>query len=291
MSQQLLHRTNIGTTIHQVSRRRMTQNVRTRRLSILHRAQQAGQVLTNLTGVRTPAPRANKQRRHALGPLLDPLRTTIGHPTIQRLKRRGAQRHHALLIALTQHAHRLIRPVHALQIQAGQLRNTHARSVQNLNHSFQAQQARITRILRPTLLQGSQQLVHLLTAQHRRQVILPLGSAHTAGRVSVHQLLLLSPGEERAQGRTAARHRRTSRLPQMQRTQPLTNQGRINAVQMPHAAARHVAEEALQIGDIRADRLFGTVLLIAQKTLKTVQDGAEHLTGNTQCRIGQSRAG
>ena len=269
----------------------MTQNVRTRRLSILHRAQQAGQILTNLTGIRTPAPRANKQRRHALGPLLDPLRTTIGHPTIQRLKRRGTQRHHALLIALTQHAHRLIRPVHALQIQAGQLRNTHARSVQNLNHSFQAQQARITRILRPTLLQGSQQLVHLLTAQHRRQVILPLGSAHTAGRVSVHQLLLLSPGEERAQGRTAARHRRTSRLPQMQRTQPLTNQGRINAVQMPHAAARHVAEEALQIGDIRADRLFGTVLLIAQKTLKTVQDGAEHLTGNTQCRIGQSRAG
>ena len=54
MSQQLLHRTNIGATIHQVSRRRMTQNVRTRRLSILHRAQQAGQVLTNLTGIRTP---------------------------------------------------------------------------------------------------------------------------------------------------------------------------------------------------------------------------------------------
>ena len=54
---------------------------------------------------------------------------------------------------------------------------------------------------------------------------------------------------------------------------------------MPHAAARHVAEEALQIGDIRADRLFGTVLLVAQKTLKTVQDGAEYLAGNTQCRI------
>ena len=264
----------------------MTQNVRTRRLSILHRAQQAGQVLTNLTGIRTPAPRANKQRRHALGPLRNPLRTTIGHPTIQRLKRRGTQRHHAFLIALTQHAHRLIRPVHAMQIQAGQLRNTHARGVQHLNHCFQAQQARIPRILRPTLLQGSQQLVYLLTAQHRRQVILPLRGAHTAGRVGVHQFLFLSPGEERAQGRTAARHRRTSRLPQMQRTQPLTNQGRINAVQMPHAAARHIAEEALQIGDIRADCLFGTVLLIAQKTLKTVQDGAEHLAGNTQCRIG-----
>ena len=55
---------------------------------------------------------------------------------------------------------------------------------------------------------------------------------------------------------------------------------------MPHAAASHVTEEALQIGDIRTDRLFGTVLLIAQKTLKTVQDGAEHLAGNTQCRIG-----
>ena len=115
----------------------MTQNVRTRRLSILHRAQQAGQVLTNLTGIRTPTPRANKQRRHTLRALRNPLRTTIGHPTIQRLKRRGAQRHHALLIALTQHAYRLIRPVHTLQIQAGQLRNTHARGVQNLNHSFQ----------------------------------------------------------------------------------------------------------------------------------------------------------
>ena len=263
----------------------MTRNVRTRCLSILHRAQQTGQVLTNLTGIRTPTARTNKQRRHALGPLRNPLRTTIRHPTIQRLKRRGAQRHHALLIALTEHAHRLIRPVHALQIQAGQLRNTHARGVQHLNHSFQAQQARITRILRPTLLQGSQQLVHLLTAQHRRQVILPLGSAHTAGRVSVHQLLLLSPGEERAQGRTAARHRRTSRLPQMQRTQPLTNQGRINAVQVPHTAARHIAEETLQIGNIGADCLFGTVLLIAQKTLKTVQNGAEHLAGNTQRRI------
>ena len=193
----------------------MTQNVRARRLSVLHRAQQAGQVLTNLAGIRTPAPRANKQRRHALRTLRNPLRTTIRNPTIQRLERRGTQRHHALLITLTQHAYRLIRPVHALQIQTGQLGNTHARGVQHLNHSFEAQQARIPRILRPTLLQGSQQLVHLFTAQHRRQVILPLGGAHTAGRVGVYQFLFLSPGEERAQGRTAARHRRTSRLPQM----------------------------------------------------------------------------
>ena len=59
---------------------------------------------------------------------------------------------------------------------------------------------------------------------------------------------------------------------------------------MPHTAARHIAEEALQIGDIRADRLFGTVLLIAQKTLETVQDGAEHLAGNAQRRFRQSRA-
>ena len=59
---------------------------------------------------------------------------------------------------------------------------------------------------------------------------------------------------------------------------------------MPHTAARHVAKEALQIGDIRADRLFGTVLLIAQKTLKTVQDGTEYLAGNAQRRFGQSRA-
>ena len=269
----------------------MTQNVRTRRLSILHRAQQAGQVLTNLTGVRTPTPRTDKQRRHALRTLRNPLRTTIGHPTIQRLKRRGTQRHHALLIALTQHAHRLIRPVHALQIQARQLRNTHARGVQHLNHGFQAQQARITRILRPALLQSGQQLVHLLAAQHRRQVALPLGGAHTARGVGMHQLLLLRPGEEGAQGRAAAHHRRTSRLPQMQRTQPLTNQGRINAVQMPHTAARHIAEEALQIRNIGTNRLFGTVLLIAQKTLKTVQDGAEHLTGNAQCRLGQGRVG
>ena len=138
VAQQLLHRANIGAAVDQVSRRRMTQNVRTRRLRVLHRAQQTGQILTNLTGIRTPTARTNKQRRHALRTFRDPLRTTIGHPTIQRLERRGTQRHHALLIAFTQHAHRLIRPVHALQIQAGQLRNTHARGVQHLNHRLQA---------------------------------------------------------------------------------------------------------------------------------------------------------
>ena len=43
--------------------------------------------------------------------------------------------------------------------------------------------------------------------------------------------------------------------------------------QMPHTAARHITEKALQIRNIGTNRLFRTVLLITQKTLKTVQGG------------------
>ena len=116
----------------------MTQNVRAGGLSVLHGAQQARQVLTNLTGIGPPAARPDKQRRHPARPLGNPLRTPLGNPAVEGFESRGSQRNHSFLVALAQHAHRLIHAVDALQVQAGEFGDAHPGGVENLNDGFQA---------------------------------------------------------------------------------------------------------------------------------------------------------
>ena len=184
----------------------MTQNVRARGLYVLHGAHQTRQVLTNLTAIGPPTARPNEQSRHPVRTLRNPLRAPLRNPTVEGFESRRSQRNHPLLVTLTQHTHRLIHAVDALQVQAGEFGDTHSGGVENLNNSLQAQQTRVQGILSPLPLNVFDELTHLVPAEHERQVALTLGGAHTAHRVGLHELFLLCPGKKGSQGRTPTGH-------------------------------------------------------------------------------------
>ena len=158
------------------------------------------------------------EEQRIAGPLPRQRGTALSQPSFQRPTRRHTERHDPLLVALAGHAHRAVVESDIADIQSDQLRHTHARGVQQLQHRGVTQSDGMTRpvtvivivavrIIRRLVVATSLRIIEQTSGldgvQHIRQRIRDLRGHQHGGRIRGDPAMFARPAEE-----AAYRHRR-----------------------------------------------------------------------------------
>lgn len=141
MSEQLLHRTQIGSSFENMGRRRVAQIMRTQCHVDVSTMRNGAHNTAHGPNIDTPTPRSQEQgqtrvRLHQGG-------AAMFLPTNQRLLGRDAERHHAFPTTFAEDSNRSPGQIHIIEVGGPELAHSNSRAVKHLQHGVIAKCYRI----------------------------------------------------------------------------------------------------------------------------------------------------